>query len=238
MESTSQISNTIKTEQFEGPFHVLLELIEDQKLDITEISLSEVTEQFLEYIDTHDELPAHELADFLLIASKLLYIKSKALLPRIGLDDDEGPSLEYQLRMYKAYVDAAAVIEKRVVSPHTAFFGKIKGPQLVAGFYPPETLTRSTLADAMKGVLKRLEPLLSLPKVHVERVISINEKIDSIKEQLTKKVRMTFNDVIEQGSRVDTIVSFLALLELVKSKSIAIKQPSLFEEMIIEQVKI
>ncbi|MAG11712.1 MAG: hypothetical protein CMI52_02795 [Parcubacteria group bacterium] len=237
MASTSQTEYKIKTEQFEGPFGVLLELIEAQKLDITEISLSTVAEQFLEYIDTHDELPAQELADFLLVASRLLYIKSKALLPRLGPDEeDDGLSLESQLRMYKAYIDAAKVIEKRVQDSQTSFFGKIKGPELATGFYPPRSLKAEDLADAMENMLKRLEPLLSLPKVQVERVVSINEKISHIKNRLTKQATMTFREALDQGTRVDAIVSFLALLELVKNRSIDVKQRSLFEDMIIEKV--
>lgn len=239
MESTSQTKQDyhVRTDQFEGPFALLLELIENQKLEITEISLSTVTQQFLEYISEHEELPAQELADFLLVASRLLYIKSKAVIPKIGPDEDTDElSLESQLKMYKAYIDAAKEIDKRVLGPRTLFFGKIKSPPLAAGFYPPSHVEQEQLANTMRGILKKLEPLLSLPKVQVERVVSIHEKIESIKERLKKNISMSFRELLDQGSKTDTIVSFLALLELVKSQYIAVNQPSLFEDMIIERV--
>lgn len=228
---------TIKTEQFEGPYAVLLELIESQELDITEISLSTVTQQFLDYIATHEQLPAQELADFLLVASKLLYIKAKAVLPKtIEIEESEGPSLESQLRMYKKYKDATAYIEDRVTDTRTSFFGKIKGPTLAQGFYPPQTLRVDDLMEAMFALIERLKPLIALPTVRVERVISINEKIEHIHQTLLAHARTSFKDIVERGNRADAIVGFLAILEMVKNRAIGASQARAFEDILIERI--
>lgn len=240
MESDSPINASgyvIKTEQFEGPFAVLLEMIEAEKLEITDISLFHVTEQFFAYIHSHEQLPAQELADFLCVAAKLLYIKSKAVLPpSVVPDDQEGPSLESQLRMYKAYKDATVGIEQRYESSATSFFGKIKTPLLAAKFYPPRSLTVDQLAQTMRAIIDHLQPLLALPSVHVERVVSINEKIEHIKQSLAMHEHVRFTDMHEQGNRADMIVSFLAILELVKSQSVSVQQSQPFDDLIIARV--
>lgn len=227
---------TIKTKSFEGPFSVLLDLIDSQKLSITEISLAQVTEQFLQYIASHEELPAQELADFLLVASRLLYIKSKAVLPVMIEQDEEEVTLEEQLRMYKKYKDATENIEALVTSNKTAVFGKIKGPQLSQGFYPPETLNMEDVYQALLKIIERIKPLIALPTVEVQHVVSINEKIEDIKRTITQKAKTSFKEILTSGSRQEAIVSFLAILELVKHRTIGVAQEKLFEDIYIQRV--
>ncbi len=100
-------------EQFTGPLDLLLSLIDGQKLNISELSLSNVTEQFLNHLDKIENKKPEELADFLVIATRLLFIKSNRLLPQFTLEEDEGPSLEDQLRVYRAFVEASKKLNKR-----------------------------------------------------------------------------------------------------------------------------
>src|SRR3989344_609317 len=102
-----------KLEKFEGPLDLLLQLIEDQKLDITEVSLSKVADQFLEYLKNTTSLNPEEMADFLVVAAKLLVIKSKALLPDLNIADDaDSSTLERQLKIYKEFLEASKVIRQ------------------------------------------------------------------------------------------------------------------------------
>ena len=104
---------TIKIQKFEGPLDLLLQLIEQEELDITEISLAHITEQYLEYLATIEELYPDELADFLVVATKLLLIKSHMLLPELTLEDEDEESLTRQLQLYKKYVEAARRLHDR-----------------------------------------------------------------------------------------------------------------------------
>jgi len=98
----------IKIEDFEGPLDLLLQLIEKQKMDINQISLAKVTEQYIHFIESSDGISPGELADFLVIAAKLLLIKSRSLLPYLeSEDEDSGFELEKQLKMYKLFAEAA-----------------------------------------------------------------------------------------------------------------------------------
>ena len=100
---------TVRVEKFEGPLDLLLQLIEGEKLEITEISLVQVTEPFVQHVrERQGAIPPEELADFLVVAAKLIYLKSRALLPELTDQAlDEGPDLADQLRMYRAFVEAS-----------------------------------------------------------------------------------------------------------------------------------
>ena len=112
-----------KLEQFEGPLDLLLQLIEDQKLEITNISLAQVTDQYIQYLNHAHDLRPEDLADFLVVAAKLLYLKSRALLPALRLDEEEADAgeLEKQLKIYKEYLDASKKIEQMIKAGHFAF---------------------------------------------------------------------------------------------------------------------
>src|SRR3990167_7246611 len=110
----------IKLEQFEGPLDLLLTLIEEQKIDITQVSLSQVTEQFLQYVSTARGMHPEELADFLVVAAKLLFIKSKTLLPSLHIEEEDG-DLEKQLKMYKLYYDASQRIQAMLAQRRYSF---------------------------------------------------------------------------------------------------------------------
>ncbi len=223
---------TISLPQFEGPFEVLLGLIEDQKMPITDVTLSHVTDQYFAYLKSHSEIPLFELADFLYVASRLLHLKSKELVSDSSAEEEEaGPPLEYRLRMYKTYAHATRHITACIQQGNVAFFGKLKAPPLSSGFYPPRSCTAGQLAGFMRALLDRLEPLLALPRVRIEKVISINEKITLIKDKIMRALRLRFHDIADRGSASDVIVSFLALLELIKTQHITVTQNALFEDL-------
>ncbi len=228
--------NNIKLDKFEGPLDLLLNLIEQEELSITEVSIATVTDQFFQYLNSLDENRSEELADFLVVATKLVYLKSKHLLPYLYPEENEGPSLADQLKLYKKYADASKVVEKMWQSD-TLAYGRLEPPTTVEGFLMPSNAEAGSLHRAFLVLLKKIQPPKPLPQVHIDRTVSIKQKIQSIYEAVQKLKKLSFEDIVENSeSKTEVIVSFLALLELVKQEKVYIEQPEAFEEMSIKKV--
>lgn len=235
----------IATEKFQGPLGILLQMIEAEKMDITEISLAAIADQYVNYIESSPDIEAEEMADFLLVAAKLLYIKSKALLPYLQTDDEEDEDLgdlEKQLRMYKEFVEAsekiAAILAKGkfLYIPDlskTTRRGRLQAPS----FNPPKSATIQALADAFRILLERLSVKEEeLEERRMEPKISLEERIDSVRQLLTKAIRMSFSRLIgSSASKTEIIVSFLAILELAKQREIVFEQGELFSEIMVSR---
>ncbi len=228
----------IKIDNFEGPLDLLLQLIEKEELDITQISLLKVTEQYMAYLDQIKGDKPDRLADFLLVAAKLLYIKSKALLPEFMEEEEEGIDLAEQLRMYKKFVEAGQYIGEMFYSAAHAY-GR---PQLKIKFnyiyQPPKSLTVHKLYEEYKFILKNLKAFKILPRKTIQRVISIKEKINHILRLLNRRERLLFSELANQAKdKTETVVSFLGLLELTKQRRVIICQQELFGEIIIKKAE-
>jgi segregation and condensation protein A len=232
------METAIQLEQFQGPLDLLLKLIEDQELPISEVALSQVTEQFLQYLDTLSEYNPEELADFLVVASRLVYLKSKVLLPYLyPPDPDDGPSLANQLKLYKAFVD---------LSKHIAFlwdrklvaYGRSEKVHVVVDiFSPPENASFSQLEKMFLQVLKHLKPVAPLPRMSIDRSLSVKEKIVALYESIKQFKTLRFYDVIGVGAnKTETIISFLAILQLVKDQKVSVEQENSFEHLVISLV--
>ncbi|HCC22224.1 hypothetical protein A2480_01910 [Candidatus Uhrbacteria bacterium RIFOXYC2_FULL_47_19] len=228
---------TVRLDQYEGPLDLLLQLIEAEKLDISEISLAQVTDDYLRLIEENPELPPEELADFLVVASRLLLIKSKLLLPYLqSTDDDSEFNLEEQLRIYKAYLDASKIIE-RLVGKRRFMYVHDKLPQTEIGFSPPKKLKLEQMRELFAAVSKRLEPIVKVQKQTLERIVSIHDKIRQIKEFIARTKRTSFRSLIQTStSRLEVIVSFLALLELVKQRTVSVAQSERFDDISITRL--
>jgi len=229
---------TVRLDQYEGPLDLLLQLIEAEKLDISEISLAQVTDGYLRLVEENPDLPPEELADFLVVASRLLLIKSKLLLPYLQpVDDgDGGLALEEQLRIYKAYLDASRVIE-RLVGKRRFMYVHDKLPQAEIGFSPPKILKPGQMHELFAAVSRRLEPIVKVQKQTLERIVSIHDKIRQIKEFIARTKRTSFRSLIQAStSRLEVIVSFLALLELVKQRTVSVAQSERFDDISITRL--
>ncbi|MBT7553232.1 segregation/condensation protein A [bacterium] len=223
----------ISLEQFEGPLDLLLQLIEKQKLQITEISLAKITDQYLDYIDNSEDIASEEVADFLLIASKLIYLKSKYLLPNLELEADEDvQNLEKQLKIYRQYYEASKHIQKLWNTDKRTYIriAPYKFPKPV-GFTPPPNADKKIMAELFQIVLNKIQRVVNLPKVIMAKAISIGEKILDIKELIKKSSKLTFSQLVGKKDKREAIVSFLAMLELVKQREIEVSQDSLFSEV-------
>jgi len=231
------MSFEVQLEHYAGPLQLLLELIEKEKLPITDVSLAHVTETYLSYIETH-EPPTEELADFLVIATKLLLIKSHAILPREELfEPEEETTLATQLALYKLFGVAADLLNKTQQKGQQAFERSTSDVIKRSEFILPQGLSQSTLRESFELLLKHLEPFFKLQQATMERVLSVKERLVQIQEALLVRARMTFGDIIGNGrSKVDIVVSFLALLELVKQRSVQVIQSHPFSDIELKRV--
>ncbi|MBI5794010.1 segregation/condensation protein A [Candidatus Uhrbacteria bacterium] len=231
------MSFEVKLEKFDGPLHVLLELIQDSELPITEVSLAKVTDDYLRYIDEHD-VPPSELADFLVIATRLLLIKSQAILPVPEDEEQEDAStLALQLRLYQEFVEASKHVEelfdRAARSFERAWPDVVKPDEIEI----PPGLTTGVLHEVFQGLLRRLEPFFRLQEAAIERVVTVQERLREIHEAILSKARLTFAHFAGAGrSRVDVVVSFLALLELIKQRIVRVIQTDTFHDIEIKRV--
>lgn len=235
-----------RSAKFSGPLELLLSLIEREEMDITEIALAKIADEYIAYLKSSEQIDPEQVADFLVIAAKLLYIKSKALLPYLSTpeEDDEIQELEHQLRMYKEFLEASKGLDKMLAKKKFSFIrdlgksGKRRQLFVWQKFSPPKNLTKEMLRehfDYIVGFLTAAEQ--ELKEEVIEHKISIEEKIVFIQRKLMDRMSFTFNQVIEQaGNRTEIIVSFLALLELAKQRELEFEQDGLFSEIIINKL--
>ena len=224
----------LKLEKFEGPLDLLLQLVDQEKLSITEIALAKVTEQFFSYLDKLEKNRPEELADFLVVAARLIYLKSHSLLQyAFPEEEDNGPGLADQLKLYKQYVEASKTVNGLWEADKIAY-GRIEPPIKSKEFVLPANAGANNLYNSMVFLLNRLKPLEPLPKVSIDHSISIKQKIDSIRELLKSGQEFSFKNLLSSAqNRTEVIVSFLAILELVKQQSIRFKQVNAFEDLLV-----
>jgi len=230
----------IKIKQFEGPLDLLLQMIEEQKMDITEVSLATVADQYVERIRQNGIEP-EELADFLVIAAKLLLIKSKTLLPYLIHDEEEQEikDFENQLKVYKDFLEAAKKVESLLRERHFMFAREFNKKSLLEEkfFYPPKNVTAHVLRQAFKELAGRLQAEEELEEETLTKVVNIEEKMSLIQSLLKRLENLKFSHLLEQAkSRMEIVVSFLAMLELIKQRAVVVNQAELFTDITILKV--
>jgi segregation and condensation protein A len=228
------MSYVTKIEKFEGPLDLLLKLIEKEKMDITDVSLVNITDQFLEHIKKLEIINPENLADFLVIAAQLILIKSKALLPDLEVDEEDEISAEElaaRLREYKIFKDQAQVINNLYKDKNFSFEQEMDMEKTTV-FYPGKNITLDGLRQAMDSLIVGLNKFKSLAEKTVMQTVSLKEKIAHLQDTITKQAKVKFDDIVKNAkTRLDAVVSFLALLELVKQQSIEVEQDKNFGEI-------
>jgi segregation and condensation protein A len=227
----------VQLEEWQGPLDLLLQLIEQQEMDITKISLSQVAEQFIAYMNTKP-LQLEETADFLVVAAKLIYIKSKALLPTLSLEEDDGIDLEKQLKMYKEYLEASKKIQK-ILHKNKFCYSKSKFPEGITSqvFYVPKSITAERIRNMYAQLINRIKPIVELPRRIIQKTIKLSERIQHIRELVLREACASFNKLMcGSESKTEKIVSFLAVLELVKQKVINVEQNELFDDITMNKI--
>ncbi len=231
----------IKTSNFEGPFGLLLSLIEKRKLHINDLSLATVTEDYLKHVNSLGKMHPDEATSFLLVASTLLLIKSKSLLPNLDLTDEEQgdiQNLEERLRLYELFTKLSLNIKsdfgKRII------FDPLERKNKTLVFLPDEKITKENMMTLARGVLGAMPKKVFLPKVEVKKVISIEEMLDKLVERVQNSMKMSFREFSggNKAEKVVVIVGFLAMLELVRQGIIHANQDEDKGEILIEKREI
>ena len=226
----------ITIKQFEGPLDLLLSLIEEQKLDITQIALAEVTEQFLNYVTQLEQIEPTSLADYLNIAARLLVIKSKAILPSLEVEtDDEEPEedLTEKLILYKQFKLVAKHLQELDRRKQQSFTRSLVFSQRI-NFWPDPNVNSETLHSAILQVVQQLKELDNLPKAKVREAVSIQEKISELQNKLVGNIETKLSELIKDSkNKGEVIITFLALLELIKQRIFTVNQDELFTDVTI-----
>ncbi|MDA8597064.1 segregation/condensation protein A [Candidatus Pacebacteria bacterium] len=238
MTTTIEINSfAVKTEVFEGPLDLLLDLVEKRKLLINDISLAEVTDEYMRQVSEMQEASLPGTAQFVALAATLLLIKSKSLLPVLDLTDEEEESiegLEERLKLYQIYRNAGKTIEDTygtAVSHPRQFVSKSEP------IFTTDKFTELTeLTDAMYRVLSELPKKVEKPKVRVRKVVSLEEMMDRLKQRIENQLKLRFSELINnEQEKTTVIVGFLAILESVKQGSVLVAQADRFQDIEIER---
>lgn len=232
------MSYLFRLDQFEGPLELLLHLIEKEELDITRVSLSAVTDQYLDHIRSRDDILLENLAGFLSVAARLVLLKSRALLPVLRFTNEEEESiddLEWQLREYQRWKGASLRLGAWfAVRPRSfareSFFGA------TTVFQMPTGLTVEMLRTNYLSVLGEIPLFEKLEERVIEEVMTLETKISDLQVHLAKRLETSFREfTVTAESKIEVIISFLALLELVKQRFLEVEQGEFFGDIRIRR---
>jgi len=227
----------VNTPVYEGPLDLLLQLIERAELDITSLALAQVTDQYLVHLREMSEQNAAEVSGFLVIAARLLQIKSAALLPRIplepaGEEEDPGEALAQQLITYKRFKELAASLSQREAEHLRTYLRIAPPPVKVEAKLDLSGITLSDLIQSARLIFFSKPDLPALSRVVAMPRVTIREKISTIVNLLRQRGRTTFRSFLNsRGDRLEVVVTFLAMLELIKRKVVNASQANIFGEI-------
>ena len=240
---------SVKLEAFEGPLDLLLHLIDKNKIDIYDIPIVEITNQYMEYIHAMQEKDLNIMSEFLLMAATLLDIKCKMLLPievnEDGEEEDPRQELVEKLLQYKMYKYMSYELKDRQMDGERLLFKEETLPEEVKEYQEPVdldalldgiTLTRlnEVFQDVMKKQYNKLDPVRStFGKIEKEEV-TVEEKMDYLNEYVKTHKQFRFRELLsKQSSKIQIVVTFLAILELMKTGIVYVEQENTFDEIVI-----
>ncbi len=230
-------SYNVKTHIFEGPLDTLLSLIEKRKLFINDISLAQVADDYISYVRSLSDFPLADSAHFVLIASTLVLIKSKSLLPNLSLTEEEQSNiddLEDRLKQYQKYKALSLHLKERFGI--NVEYLRLPSKEKIVVFTPDKNMSVARISEVIKSVIAGMPKKEFVPKAVVQKVISLEEMMDSLADRITKSMKMSFRDFagVGKAEKVNVIVSFLAMLELVKQGIIQVRQDKDFHDIEME----
>jgi segregation and condensation protein A len=240
------LENRIQLEVFEGPLDLLLYLVKKEEVDIYQVNLTKIATQFIEYIEVMRELDLEVAGEFLVMAATLMYIKSRELLPveqqaPVEEEEEEGDDPRWELirRLveYKKFKDAAGQLHQREILQEGVFArrpGELEfAPE---GAAPKSDVSLFDLINAVSSVLKRFHER-EQPREVFEDKWTVSEKIEYVLKLVKERPRLRFSELFEEStSRLEVVVTFLAMLELIRLKVLAVMQTEPFAEIEIGAV--
>lgn len=225
----------VALEKFEGPLELLLELIEKNKLDISDISLAKITDQFLAHIESMPDKDPRYLANFLVVAARLILIKSRTLLPFFSVTQEEEKELtelKESLEQYRRVREGAKAIAGLEKKTRTAYH-RPSGLGHFKMFAPPENITVETLALYFADIMAANAKAQALEEKLINPIVSFEEKIKDIKSRLERNITEHFHALTDKSSKAHIIISFLAVLELIKLNFLTAEQDQMFGEIVL-----
>ena len=223
--ATPKTGFSIKIDSYEGPFEVLLDLIEARKLLVNDLALANITEDFIAHVRAQETFPVEQTANFIHIAATLLLIKSKSLIPDLALTEDENADVEDLKRRLVAYEKVREASREL-----SRLFGKnvmvSAGERRVEPIFAPSVdLTTGGIAEALGRLLAAREKVEELPEARIQPLVTIEEMMDRLAKRVQSALTLSFNEFSKSSKeKIEVIVSFLALLELVKRGAVAAEQ--------------
>ncbi len=230
---TNYTGFTIRTDSFEGPFELIIELIDRRKLSVNELSLTQITDDYIAFVRGHEAFPMEDAAQFIGVAATLLLIKSKSLIPELELSSEEEEDVDDLKRRLMQYEKVREAMKElsRVFGKAVLVSSGERAPEPM--FVPSRDLTVDKLSEALRGALQALEKAEEkMPEVRVRPLVTIEEMMDTLLKRVQTAMTLSFSD-FSKGSaeKVEVIVSFLALLELVKQGAVDALQHDPFEDI-------
>lgn len=229
----------IRLDVFEGPLDLLLHLIERRELDITAVAIAEVTDQYLEYIARAEHVSPRLMADFIAMAARLLLIKSRALLPAPPADEEEeeedpAEALARQLRAYRQFRRIADLLGEREKA-HLRAYVRVAPPPALERRLEPGDVTLEDLVSALRRVLQEGQEVAVDATVVTPYTVTIQDKMAELRDMLRRARRVDFTGVLRRSRhRQEIIVTFLAVLELIKQEEVRVRQDGLFGPIVLE----
>ncbi|HMO78587.1 MAG TPA: ScpA family protein [Candidatus Paceibacterota bacterium] len=232
---------SIKTQVFEGPLDLLLNLIEKRKLLINDVSLAQITDDYINYLKNKESITIENQAHFILIASTLLLIKSKSLLPNLDLSDEEQKDikdLETRLKIHKILKNFEPEISLMYLKNPMFNKKNIVKKQIV--FAPSKQINFDYIKNTILEIIKSLPKIEKVANAIIKKTISLEEMIHRLTQRIKNSISMSFRDFsdYDKKDKVNIIVSFLAMLELVKEGIIETEQNNYTEDIKIQTKKI
>ena len=229
----------LKVGEFEGPLALLLDLIERKKLHISEVSLAQVADSYVSYLSNLGEKKEMgETANFIVVAATLMLIKSISLLPNIQVTEEEKASiedLENRLRIYQK-IKSLSIEVKKLFGPTAIKFRESRG-EITPVFSPTETVNPANLAGLIKNLITALPALEKIPEVIVKKILSLEEVMRDLATRVQSAIKINFKQfVADKKDKINIIVSFLGMLELVKQGIVEVKQDAHFADISIENL--
>ncbi len=236
-----QLNYKVQTPVYEGPLDLLLNLIEHAELDITTVSLASVTDQYLAHINSMEQLDADEISAFLVIAAKLIQIKSEALLPRPPVreagEEDAGQALVDQLKLYKRFKEIGGWLSAREQANLRTYL-RVAPPPKVEPKLDLSNITLAKLVAAAEEAFAQEKAKQPLGTVIAAPRVTIREKIDMISKMMKEVQRASFSTLVKDStSRLEIVVTFLAMLELIKRYRVQAHQEGLFSDIEIDRME-
>lgn len=229
-----------KVGEFEGPLDLLLVLIEKRKMHISQVSLAQVADDYVNYLKNQADSSMEAMANFIMVASTLMLIKSLALLPGLQLSEEEKGSvtdLEDRLKKLKRVRELSLHIKERF--GRGIIFAREEGSAPAIVFSPTREITLPNLLSNIKNLIINLPVKEIIPQAVIKKVISLEEVISDLASRVNRALKMSFSDFVkDKAEKVNIIVSFLGMLELVKQGVIDIEQKSHFAEIEMENKEV